>query len=116
MKTALSWLKARAEEIRRIEGEALAALADGNSQSYREGMRHKAEVLAALPKDALPCLTGLASAQQDIILQGLWRFASNAGNALALDSVFYMSALLYPEDYREGQANDLEAFIASLPS
>jgi hypothetical protein len=28
--------------------------------------------------------------------------------------VFYMSALLYPDDYREGEPNDLETFVDSV--
>jgi len=48
------------------------------------------------------------------IREGLKRFADSADNALSLDSVFYMSALLYPEDYHEGEANDLELFAEEL--
>ena len=114
MTTAISWLKARAAEVRSIENKALAALEDGNSQAYREAMRHKAQVLAALPVDAADCLAALPPDKRELVMKRLLRFAGGASNALSLDSVFYMSALLYPEDYREGQPNDLEAFIASI--
>lgn len=40
----------------------------------------------------------------------LARFTASAENALALDSVFYMSALLFPDEYRDGEPNDLELF------
>ena len=41
-------------------------------------------------------------------------FSFSAGKALDLNSVFYMSALLYPEDYADGDTNDLENFIIQL--
>ena len=45
---------------------------------------------------------------------GLNSFAVRAAQAWELSSIFYMSALLYPEDYREGDLNDLELFIDRL--
>ena len=45
---------------------------------------------------------------------GLNSFAMRAAQALELSSIFYMSALLYPENYREGDRNDLELFIDRL--
>ena len=77
-------------------------------------MRRKAELLAGLPKASIPLINGLPEDATQAIQEGLWRFARNAGNALSLDSVFYMSALLYPADYREGEPNDLEAFLEAL--
>ena len=41
-------------------------------------------------------------------------FSFSAGKALDLGSVFYMKALLYPEDYADGDNNDLENFIVQL--
>ena len=109
-----SWLEARAHEVRRIEKQALHELEGQDTQGYRDGMRRKAELLAALPKASIPVVSGLSEDAAQAIQAGLWRFARNAGNALSLDSVFYMSALLYPEDYREGEANDLEVFLEEL--
>ena len=110
----LSWLEERANDVRRIEGQALHELEQKNTQGYRDGMRRKAELLAGLPKTSIPLFSGLSEDAAQVIQEGLWRFARNAGNALSLDSVFYMSALLYPEDYREGEANDLEIFLQEL--
>ena len=110
----LSWLEERARDVRRIEGQALHELERKDIEAYRDGMRRKATLLASLPKASVPLLDGLPTDAAHAIQEGLWRFARNAGNALSLDSVFYMSALLYPEDYREGQANDLEIFLQEL--
>jgi hypothetical protein len=41
-------------------------------------------------------------------------FSKNAQTALRLDSVFYMSALLYPGDHQKGEPDNLEKLIASL--
>ncbi|MDR0239148.1 MAG: hypothetical protein LBI88_02815 [Deltaproteobacteria bacterium] len=113
--TALhSWLEERAREVRRIEGQALHELERENTQDYRDGMRRKAELLADLPRASVPLTSGLPEDAARTIQEGLWRFARNAGNALSLNSVFYMSALLYPEEYREGEANDLERFLEEL--
>jgi len=109
-----SWLEERAREVRRVEGQARHELEQKNTQGYRDGMRRKAELLADLPKASVPLVSGLPEDAAQAIQEGLWRFARNAGNALSLDSVFYMSALLYPEDYREGEPNDLERFLEEL--
>ena len=109
-----SWLEERAHDVRRIEKQALDELERKHTQDYRDGMRRKAELLAGLPKASIPLVSGLPEDAAQAIQSGLWRFARNASNALSLDSVFYMSALLYPEDYREGEPNDLEAFLEDL--
>jgi hypothetical protein len=112
--TFFAWLEERAHDVRRIEGHALHELERQNIQGYRDGMRRKAELLAGLPKASLPLISGLSGDAARAIQAGLWRFARNAGNALSLNSVFYMSALLYPAEYREGDPNDLEAFLEEL--
>ena len=110
----LAWLEERARDVRRIEKQALLELERKNTQGYRDEMRRKAELLAGLPRASIPLTGELPEDAGQAIQEGLWRFARNAGNALSLDSVFYMSALLYPEDYREGEANDLELFLEEL--
>ena len=109
-----AWLEERTREVRRIERQALGELERNNTQGYRDEMRRKAELLAGLPRASIPLAGGLPEDASQAIQEGLWRFARNAGNALSLDSVFYMSALLYPEDYRQGEANDLELFLEEL--
>jgi hypothetical protein len=109
-----TWLEERTREVRRIEEHALRELEGKNIQGYRDGMIRKAELLAGLPAASAPLFNGLPENAAREIQEGLWRFARNAGSALSLNSVFYMSALLYPADYREGEANDLEVFLEEL--
>ncbi|GAB6058493.1 hypothetical protein [Desulfonatronum parangueonense] len=110
--TALSGV---AEEIRRVEAEALAALHDrGDDGFYRTRMREKAEVLRSLPKAMASFVEQLPREEREEIDYRLERFSMSASTALKLNSVFYMSALLYPEDYREGEPNDLERFVSDL--
>jgi len=109
-----SWLEECTHDVRRIEKQALYELERKNTRGYRDGMRRKAELLAGLLKTSIPLASGLPEDAAQAIHEGLWRFARNAANALSLDSVFYMSALLYPEEYREGEPNDLEVFLEEL--
>ncbi|MDR2695593.1 MAG: hypothetical protein LBC79_04350 [Deltaproteobacteria bacterium] len=109
-----AWLEERAQDVRRIERQALRDLEQQNVQGYRDGMRRKSELLASLPRASIPLMGGLPEDAAQAVGEGLWRFARNAGNALSLDSVFYMSALLYPAEYREGEPNDLEVFLEEL--
>ena len=74
-------------------------------------MAEKAELLGGLAEDADPLLMELPGSEAKSIRSRLERFSESADNAIDLESVFYMAALLYPEDYQEGDRNDLERFI-----
>lgn len=108
------WLEERARDVRRIEKQALNELEQKNVPAYRDGMRRKAELLAGLPAASVSLVGALPADAARAIQENLRRFGRNAGSALSLNSVFYMSALLYPEDYQNGEANDLEAFLEEL--
>jgi hypothetical protein len=71
-------------------------------------------LLMELPELVDPFSDGMAKNVRAEIEVGLNSFARRAAQALELSSLFYMSALLYPEDYREGDRNDLELFIERL--
>ena len=104
-----------ARSIRSIEEDALKALHEqGNQEAYREGMREKANVLRDLPRAMASFLERMDESAREAVEDRLDRFAQGAATALRLGSVFYMSALLYPEDHKEGEPNDLERFIAEL--
>jgi hypothetical protein len=106
------WLEGRIIEVRRIEEDALLKLAAGDSAGYGAAMRDKAELLAALPKEAP--LASLPPEIRENARSRIWDFARNAATALSLNSVFYMSALLYPDDHRKGEPNNLERFLEEL--
>lgn len=111
----IATLEGTATSIRRIEEQARQALhGEGDETTYRELMREKAEVLQNLPLALAPILDQLPSKLHDRVSDRVEQFAHSASMALNLNSVFFMYALLYPEDYREGDPNDLERFIQEL--
>jgi hypothetical protein len=108
-------LKEAAGSIRKLEEEARAALLSQDDQiTYRSKLEAKARVLMDLPARVSRRLLDLPVEAQAEIQAGLVDFAGRAGQAVRLASVFYMAALLYPDDYQEGEANDLETFIEEI--
>lgn len=114
MKKLIPALKETAHTIRNIEASAGTALKKGDKEEYREKMRQKARLLQHLPDTLAPVMEDLPETVRKPVEDRLARFSSSAANSLRLDSVFYMYALLYPEDYTEGDPNDLEEFILEL--
>ena len=112
--SVLDWLRARHAAIMATEEEALGLLADGDTQGYAEKMRAKAESVATMAKDAAPELLALPEPLRDKISRGLLRFSQSAAMGLQLGSVFYMSALLYPDDHKPGEPDNLALFIERL--
>ena len=111
----VTWLRERSAAVKECERRAKAVLYDdGNEPAYRELMRRKASLLAAAAGDAAALLNALSGPEKDMIQEHLEAFSRNAATALRLDSVFYMSALLYPDDHREGEPDNLEKLIAAL--
>jgi len=108
-------MEAEAAAVREIERRAARALyGEGDEAAYRGLMREKALRLLELPDTVAPELDGLEPDTAAMIRHQVGAFSYGAEKALRLDSVFYMSALLYPENHRDGEDNDLEAFVAAL--
>lgn len=108
---ALDLAREAARNIRELEAQALAALHErGDKETHRLKMAEKCEQLIDLAEEADPLLAGDGETA-DRLRQGLQDFARRAGMALDLESIFFMAALLYPEDYQDGEPNDLERFI-----
>ena len=61
-----------------------------------------------------PLLEHLPREMQSEVKTRLEEFAGNAEQSMQVNSPFFMSMLLYPEDYREGDNNDLEELIQCL--
>ena len=70
-----------------------------------------AESLAALAEDAKPLLAPLPGELRFNLALALENFAAGARTALRLNSVFYMSALLYPDDHKSGDPDNLTLCI-----
>lgn len=104
-----------AVQVRALEAEAEILLHEqGDPDGAAANLRRKAELLAGLPDVVEPYLDGLAPAARERVENGAGNFAGRALPALAQGSVFWMRNLLYPEDYADGDPNDLERFIAAL--
>ncbi len=111
---ALDRLRQTSRRIRDLEAEARRLAAAGNVSGHRRLMVEKTETLTGLPAALSDLMAALPPAQARQITDGAKDFARRAGQALAVGSPFYMSSLLYPDDYVEGEPNDLERFIAEL--
>lgn len=107
----LAWLQARHDEVMASEAAALEALSRGDITAYATDMRKKATLLAALAEEYSKFASVLPDRK---ILEKLEQFSANAATALELDSVFYMSALLYRDDHKKGEPDNFEVFIRDL--
>lgn len=104
-----------AVQIRTLEAEAEILLHEQNDPDGSEAnMRRKAELLSELPDVVDDYLDALAPAVREKVENGVDRFSQRAMMALNQGSVFWMRNLLYPDDYQQGQPNDLERFIESI--
>ncbi|MCE5333595.1 MAG: hypothetical protein LLG06_03300 [Desulfobacteraceae bacterium] len=113
----VSFLRGVAETVRRIEEQAREALYQkDDAEGYRQKMREKTFLLMSLADEVEPFFEGMPEDAKRAVESAADSFSRRAGQAMELDSLFYMSALLYPEDYREGGPNDLEKFIERFRS
>ena len=111
--------------ITRGEEQALALdPAAANQNAFRAIMLEKATMLKGLEDEAANLLSEYAEESsmlgpQEVekaegAAETIHRFSKGANTALKLDSVFYMSALLYPDEHKKGEPNNLERLIAWL--
>lgn len=108
-------LAKQAARIRELEQNADRFLHEENDTvQYKALLHNKAEILSGLSELAQPYMENLSANLQEKVSRQLESFAHNALQAINVDSVFFMRQLLYPEDYEQGQENDLERFISSL--
>lgn len=109
------YLDGKAREVRAMEAEAETVIHGQNDQAgYEALMRRKAQLLADLAADAAPLVSALGPGMHSAAAERLAGFSRNAQNALRIGSVFYMSALLYPDDHRPGEPNSLELLAAEV--
>ncbi|WP_316900056.1 hypothetical protein [Pseudodesulfovibrio indicus] len=101
-------------EVKRIEAEGEAMLASSGQDAFRAKLEEKAKLLAGLAENSWELVERVEGDLGDEIAQRMERFSMSASTALRIGSVFFMTALLYPEDYKPGDPNDLEAYIGEL--
>ena len=114
MSQIVDWLLKQHQQIMDCEQTALDMLAKDDIAGYREKMREKAELLASLAERARPELEGLPETSRRTVEAGLQQFSASAETALSLDSLFYKSALLYRDDHKRGEPDNLEIFIQAI--
>ena len=105
------WLRNRHAEVMATEEQALARLDAGDTPGHNELMRRKADMLAAMAEDAKPLLEPLPGETRFNYALALEGFSASARMSLRLNSVFYMSALLYPDAHKPGQPDNLTLCI-----
>lgn len=101
-------------EVGRLEAEGERALAGEGQAAFQACLERKAGLLAGLAENAGEFVEEIPGTLGDDIAERLERFSASAATALRIGSVFFMTALLYPEDHKPGEPNDLEAYIAEL--
>ena len=80
-------------------------------------MKEKATLLAGMDREAVELVAGVEDAVlRDAVTHALHRFSNSARNSLRIGSVFYMSALLYPDDHKPGEPDNLRLFIDGVRS
>ena len=105
-----------ASALNSLEAQAMDQLHGKNNEAaYRDLMKQRAELLRSLPEKAAALPPALRNTPEyPGMLEALEGFAQGAANALSIGSVFYMSALLYPDDHQPGDPNNLERLILTL--
>lgn len=108
------WLRDRHDQAMACETEALDLLTNNDKNGYDEKMREKARILASLKEEGSKHLQALPQNLRAHVESALAGFSGSAGMALKLDSVFFMSALLYNDDHKKGDPDNLALFIAEV--
>lgn len=108
------WLRQRHSQVLQAEAKALQCLDAGDTPGHNACMRQKAELLASMADDAKPMLEFLPGEQRFNLAMALENFSSSARMALRLNSIFYMGALLYPDDHQKGEPDNLILCIGRM--
>ncbi len=114
LNTLINFLEEANAEVKRLEAEGDEVIRTGGQEAFRAVLEKKAELLASLGQKAAPLTEAVGGDLGQAVDARLAQFGTSASTALRIGSVFFMTALLYPEDHKPGDPNDLEAFIADL--
>lgn len=102
-----------AAQIHNLEARKKQAVAAENRQEYLDCVREKAAVLSKIYDNAKKQdMTAVKNTKE--MLSALQGFSASAKQALAVNSPWFMSELLYPEDYQENAPNNLDKLIQKL--
>jgi len=112
----ISFLEDKAATVRRLEKEGDAVLTAEGQHAFQVKLEEKAELLASLGEKAWKLTDAVGGELGKSIAMQLEQFSMSASASLRIGSVFFMTALLYPEDHVPGEPNDLDVFITELKS
>jgi hypothetical protein len=102
-------------KISECEKNAKKFISDGNNDAYINTMYLKAEILAELPIDIKKYDENtLSPSALKFISENINSFSTSAKTAIKLQSTWYMSQLLFNEDYKEGDPNNFELFVQKV--
>lgn len=107
------YLVQTAEQIHALETRKKQAITAGNRQEYLDCVREKAVILSKIHENARKQDIKAVKNAKDI-LSALQSFSNSAKQALAVNSPWFMSELLYPDDYKENDPNNLDKLIRKL--
>lgn len=100
-------------KITDIEIEAKASLSNDSNDHYKKLMHEKALLLSSLYEEAKKQDVSDIK-NSDKILSRIKEFSDSADDSLVVNSPWFMSALLYPDDYMEGDLNNLQKLIEEI--
>lgn len=110
----IDFLEKTSANVKRLEAEGDAALESEGQRAFQIKLEEKAEILAELGEKAWKLTEKVDGELGNEIARKLEQFSMSASAALRIGSVFFMTALLYPEDHKPGEPDDLENYIAEL--
>jgi len=110
----IAFLEDKSATVIRLEKEGDAALDSEGQLAFQTKLEEKAELLAELGEKAWPLTEKIEGDFGNEIAQKLEQFSMSASASLRIGSVFFMTALLYPENHQPGEPNDLQAYITEL--
>lgn len=110
----IEFLEAKAAKVHQLEAEADEVLASEGQLAFQAKLEEKAELLASLGEKAWKLTEALEGELGDEAARKLDQFSMSASTSLRIGSVFFMTALLYPEDHVQGEPNDLDNYIDEL--
>ncbi|MBQ7618025.1 MAG: hypothetical protein IJS50_04045 [Desulfovibrio sp.] len=111
-----SWLQERHDLILGKEKAAYACLNQGDQEGYARELKAKGELLANLAKDAREPLQELPSAVAKALQARLKNFSATAAYGLKLNSLFFLSALLYKDEHPVGEPDNFQVLIDEFRS
>ena len=110
----IAWLEKRHDAVFLEEKTAKELLAKGDTDGYAAHMHAKAELLAKMAVDAGSSLAQVSGDVQEEIRRKLVKFSAAAAYGLRINSLFFMSALLYRDEHPLGEPDNLLVFINDL--